>query len=115
MKRIIIILCIIAAGLASLSYRVPDNHLFSDTPVKFVKLYPNPATSYVQFEFQQTIPADYTLQVYNFLGKKYIHTIVNNNTRLRYTLENFYRGIYIYQLRDASGNIVESGKFQVVK
>jgi len=30
-------------------------------------------------------------------------------------LEDFYRGIYIYQLRDKNGLILESGKFQVVK
>ena len=30
-------------------------------------------------------------------------------------LTDFYRGVYIFQLRDAKGNIVESGKFQVVK
>jgi hypothetical protein len=29
--------------------------------------------------------------------------------------DNYLRGLYIYQLRDASGRIVESGKFQVSK
>ena len=30
-------------------------------------------------------------------------------------LTEFYRGVYIFQVRDVQGNIVESGKFQVVK
>ena len=30
-------------------------------------------------------------------------------------LSNFFRGIYIYQLKDQNGRIIESGKFMVVK
>jgi hypothetical protein len=30
-------------------------------------------------------------------------------------LDEFYRGMYIYQLRDGNGAIIESGKFQVIK
>ena len=30
-------------------------------------------------------------------------------------LNSFFRGVYIYQLRDKYGKIVDSGKFQVVK
>lgn len=38
------------------------------------------------------------------------------NTRLTVQLdENYYRGIYIYQLRDLNGRMIESGKFQVIK
>jgi gamma-glutamylcyclotransferase (GGCT)/AIG2-like uncharacterized protein YtfP len=29
--------------------------------------------------------------------------------------ENYYRGIYVYQLRDIAGRLIESGKFQVIK
>lgn len=29
--------------------------------------------------------------------------------------DNYYRGLYIFQLRDKDGRIIESGKFQVVK
>jgi hypothetical protein len=35
------------------------------------------------------------------------HTVAN--------LDRFYRGVYIYQLTDAFGRVVESGKFQVLK
>ena len=37
---------------------------------KFVKFYPNPAVSVISFEFQKTIERGYTLQIFNFLGKK---------------------------------------------
>ena len=29
--------------------------------------------------------------------------------------DNYYRGIYVYQLHDQTGKIIESGKFQVSK
>jgi outer membrane protein assembly factor BamB len=29
--------------------------------------------------------------------------------------DNYFRGLYVYQLRDNTGRIVESGKFQVIK
>ncbi len=31
------------------------------------------------------------------------------------SLNDFYRGVYIFRLSDKNGNIIESGKFQVVK
>jgi hypothetical protein len=52
--------------------------------------------------------------VYNFLGKKIIemHEITN---KTRIDLTSYSRGIYIYQLKDRNGKIIESGKFQVEK
>lgn len=35
--------------------------------------------------------------------------------RINYSLDGLYRGIYIFQLRDKSGKVVDSGKFQVIK
>ena len=30
-------------------------------------------------------------------------------------LNGFFRGVYIYQVRDKNGKILDSGKFQVIK
>ncbi len=35
--------------------------------------------------------------------------------KITISLTDYYRGLYIFQLRDKQGNIIESGKFQVVK
>jgi hypothetical protein len=35
--------------------------------------------------------------------------------KITVSLTDFYRGVYVFQLRDKQGNIIESGKFQVVK
>jgi hypothetical protein len=48
------------------------------------------------------------------MGKK-IYELKNTPSRININLEEFYRGIYIYQLRNQSGAVLESGKFQVVK
>jgi type IX secretion system substrate protein len=82
--------------------------------VKNIRCYPNPATSFVNLD----MPAEYvnksfSLQVFSFTGKKMYETNVTN-PKLTITFSNeFYRGIYIYQLRDANARIIETGKFQV--
>ncbi len=57
---------------------------------------------------------NYTLFIFNFMGKKILE-IKNTPSRINLNLDEFYRGIYIYQLRDKNGIIMETGKFQVVK
>ena len=84
-----------------------------DGVIKVNRFYPNPATTVIFFEFKNT-DASYTLQIYNFLGKRLITQQVNSN-KITIPLDNFYRGLYVYQLRDALGNIEESGKFQIIK
>lgn len=88
----------------------------SENPVtaKLIKFYPNPASSVISFEFNKPIETSYSLQVYNFMGKK-VYEIKKTPVRITINLEDFYRGVYIFQLRDINGIIVQSGKFQVVK
>ena len=77
--------------------------------------YPNPATSIITFEdFAKKYDKNYTIQLFNFLGKKvYEFNLADQKNMVN--LSDFFRGIYIYQLRDPTGKIVESGKFQVNK
>lgn len=92
----------------------------NDSPIgiqaKSIKCYPNPAVSFVNFD----IPADfvsknYSLQVYSFTGKK-MYEINISTVKLTLTFTNeFFRGIYVYQLRNKDGKIIETGKFQVNK
>lgn len=81
---------------------------------KVLKFYPNPATAVINFEFLKPIQHDLTLQVYNFIGKK-VFELNGVSQKTTVPLNDFYRGVYIFQLRDKSGRIVESGKFQVNK
>jgi len=110
MKRIYFLLLMVSltlCGLAQNRQPVPDQ-------VK-VRFFPNPATTVINFEFKKANPETvYTLQVYSFIGKKVSETVVANN-RTTLSLDNYFRGVYIFQLRDKAGRIVESGKFQVAK
>lgn len=86
----------------------------TDGAASIVRFYPNPATSYVTFDFQKTYDKGYSIQIYSFLGKK-MYEESNMNQRTVINLSDYSRGVYIYQLRDRSGKMVESGKFQVSK
>ncbi|MCP9750249.1 T9SS C-terminal target domain-containing protein [Ferruginibacter sp. HRS2-29] len=81
---------------------------------KLLKVYPIPAYTVINFDFQRGYDKSYSIQIYNFIGKK-VYENKNVPNRLNVNLEDFFRGIYIYQLRDKNGVIIESGKFQVVK
>jgi hypothetical protein len=85
-----------------------------DDAAKYLKFYPNPATSSIAFEFVSDFDKSYTIQIYNFMGKK-VYELKATSQIVTLQLEDFYRGMYIYQLRDGNGAIIESGKFQVVK
>ncbi len=82
---------------------------------KIIKAYPNPATSYIVFEFDKSVDRSYTIQIFAFYGKKMTEIHINES-KININLDDSYmRGLYIYQLVDLSGKIVESGKFQVNK
>ena len=80
---------------------------------KVLKFYPNPASGVINFEFLKPVQKDLTLQVFNFIGKK-VFELYGVSQKTTVPLNDFYRGVYIFQLRDKTGRIVESGKFQVI-
>jgi len=113
LKRIFYIFIFIASFHFSSAAQVKSTFI-SDDGVKKVKFYPNPAASFINFEFKKDYDKSYTLLIYNFIGKKMIE-LKPAEQKITVALTEFYRGVYIFQLRDAQGNILESGKFQVVK
>ena len=115
MKNISFILIIII-GINFTSFA--QNRTFSDevgVQTKFIKSFPNPASTVVNFEFQKGYSRSYSIQVLNSIGKKMFEA-KNIPSLLTINLkeEKFYRGIYIYQLIDKNGAVVESGKILVV-
>lgn len=85
-----------------------------DALQRILKVYPNPATTFTKFEFQKNFGQGYTLQVINFIGRQ-VFEAKNISSTTTLDLSAYNRGVYIYQLKDQSGKIVESGKFQVSK
>lgn len=83
------------------------------TVTKLVTCYPNPATTYINFKFDNGVPLFSTLSIYSFTGRKMGQLKVTDRNVIRISLDDYYRGLYMYQLCDASGNILESGRFIV--
>lgn len=81
---------------------------------RIIKFYPNPATSIINFDFKKEDDKSYNFQIYSFVGKK-VFELNNVPSKTIVNLADFYRGIYIFQLRDRNGKVIDSGKFQVAR
>lgn len=113
MKKFINILTLlIGITFTSFAQNKTDNDLSSQA--KLIKFYPNPAVAVINFDYVRGYDKTYSLQVFNFMGKK-VYELKNTPPRMNINLDDFYRGIYVFQLRDKNGSIIESGKFQVIK
>ncbi|MEO5997225.1 MAG: T9SS type A sorting domain-containing protein [Chitinophagaceae bacterium] len=93
---------------------IGQTRLDSYTDVKIAKFYPNPAVNQITFSFEKGIEKDKSFKIFNFIGKKVfeLQTILPKTI---IDLSEFYRGVYIFQLTDKKGKVIESGKFQVAK
>ena len=91
---------------------------FSDpgTQTHLVRVYPNPASSVINFEFPESFDksGELTLTLYNFIGKKMNEYKITSD-KISVNLTDYFRGIYVFQVYDKNGTIIDSGKFQVVK
>jgi hypothetical protein len=85
-----------------------------DGTKSIMKIYPNPAVSFIKFDFQKDYERGFTLHVMNFIGRQ-VHEAKNINASTTIDLSAFNRGVYIYQLKDQTGKLIESGKFQVAR
>lgn len=112
-KRLLLVSVLVASGLIFAN----TSNAFepSDVQVKIVKFYPNPATSYINFEFPANIDRTYSISIYSFSGKKMKDLPVSTSKLSIILSDDFYRGIYIFQLHDKTGKLIEAGKFQVAR
>ena len=113
MRRILAILSFILLTAIYSQGQSSRSNPATDGGDRIIKLYPNPATSYITFDLQKANEKGLSIQVYNFLGKKMYENQSVVTEKVTVDLAEFNRGIYIYHLRDLSGKIIESGKFQV--
>jgi hypothetical protein len=114
-RSLVIGLLLLAPGLNSFGQVEPSRTGANHQIPRQIRCYPNPATTAVFFELKvRNTQEPAQLRIYNFLGKKVVE-LPRLNTNMRVDLNNFNRGIYIYQLTDAHGRVMESGKFHVEK
>jgi hypothetical protein len=81
---------------------------------KIVKSYPNPAVNFITFDISKPIERGYNIQVLSFLGRKVLTVQVTAN-KVTVNISELNRGVYVYQLRDQAGKIIETNKFYVSK
>ncbi len=113
LKKLVYIL-ILLIGITFTSFAQNKTPGPGDPIAKLIKPYPIPATTVINFDFLYGYDKSFSLQIYNFMGKK-VNEMNNVPQKINLPLDDFYRGIYVYQLRDKNGKIIDSGKFQVVK
>ena len=110
MKRLLLIAILIVSQIVHSEAQTRSG----DPGGQFLRFYPNPATTTITFDFQKSYAKGYSVQIYNFLGKKmFEQNNVSDHTSIN--LSDFQRGVYIYQLFDNAGRMIETGKFQVSK
>lgn len=86
----------------------------SDPEPKIIKFYPNPAVSYITFEIAKESSKTYTLLIFNFLGKK-VKEVPDIASKSAINVSDLVRGIYIFQLKEQTGRVTDSGTFQINK
>ena len=112
MKRLLPILSFIL--LTAIQSQGQSRNLPQDAADRIIRFYPNPATSFITFELEKSNEKGYDIQVFNFIGKV-VYEQKNIAPKTTVDLNEFNRGVYIVQLRDREGKIIQSGKFQVSK
>lgn len=113
MRRVFTILSIILLiTIQSQAQSIRSNTL-GETNDRIVKLYPNPATAFINFDVPKNYEKNHIIQIYSFVGKK-MYESATLSQKITVQLNDFNRGLYIYHLVEiSSGKIIESGKFQV--
>lgn len=115
MRKFLLIVSIILLAITSQAQSNRAGFVSSGSQAGILRFYPNPATTSITFDFQRSYEKGYSLQIYNaVLGRK-MHEQTNIPEKVSIDLGNFTRGVYVYQLIDKSGKLVETGKFQVSK
>jgi len=104
----------ILALCLGLSFGASAQTRSNEEPVKLIRFYPNPATSVINFDYQRSYNKNYAILIFNFMGKK-VYELKNTPSRMNINLSDFVRGLYVFQVRDQNGAVIESGKFQVTK
>ncbi len=110
LRRVLPILSFIL--FSSLCVKAQDSRTSIPEPQAQVRVYPNPAQSYITIDLQNNYQKGLTIAVYSFLGKK-MYESQNVSEKTTLTLNDYNRGIYVYHVIGSDGKVLFTGKFQV--
>jgi hypothetical protein len=115
LKKSIYILLVLMSVLPFVSKAQTVSSFNNFENANLIKFYPNPATTFIQFDISDISNlSGATFKIFNFIGKK-VYETNQLNERMVISLNDFFRGVYIFQLADRNGRVLESSKFQVQK
>jgi hypothetical protein len=100
---------IAASNLIAQKSPIPQIEGEEKTTVRF---YPNPAVNFITFEMKKPVEPGTAIHVFSFLGRQIAQVPVNAQ-RVTVNVSDYFRGVYVFQLRAPSGRIIETNKFQV--
>jgi len=108
--KIIYILSIVLLTTAQLKSQSSSSP--QEPSARMTKFYPNPAVSQITFDFEPANNNSYSFQIFNFVGKK-VFELQTVTPKTIVNVTDFYRGAYIFLVKDKTGKMIDSGKFQV--
>ncbi len=82
-----------------------------------ISAFPNPAIDWVRFDYTNLPQDEYTLKIFNIIGKevwKETYQLAGTN-HFRVELENFKKGTYLYSLSNKKGNVIGTKRLVVLK
>ncbi len=96
-------------GIDCFSVGIPE--VGGDTKAPFVRVYPNPTSSTLNFEFEQAINESSIISIYNTLGQKVKEVVIYKSQNSFFVnLNEFENGIYFYQISSRNRDMLR-GKF----
>lgn len=82
-----------------------------------ISAFPNPAIDWVRFDYTNLPKDEYTLKIFNIIGKvvwKANYHLVGTHY-FRVELDNFKKGTYLYSLTDKKGTVIGTKRLVVLK
>lgn len=82
-----------------------------------IQAFPNPAVEFVRFNCANLPTGDYTLKIFNIIGKVVWkeNYQMSGSKSIRVELDDFKKGTYLYSLMDAEGNVVGTKRLVILK
>ncbi len=82
-----------------------------------IQAFPNPAVERVRFDCTNLPAEEYTLKIFNIIGKVVWkqNYVITGNRSVTLELEDFRKGTYLYSLIDSKGNIIGTKRLVVLK
>lgn len=82
-----------------------------------IQAFPNPAIEWVRFDARNVPTGNYTLSIFNIIGKAVWkqNYKISGAFSVRVELDKFKKGTYLYSLMDGKGTIIGTKRLVIIK